>query len=350
MYENQLGSIADEAVAGAAALGCGRSAALTRVAAVLALYDGMERVFATGDDPVAGCMELLREVLGNLRMAAAESKPQREPAVDGGTSAGLERGVEEVTGEHYGELFGDFSPQNYWEEPRELLGQRLARNGLTWRELGGGHLLDAGCGGGRYSVAWWQGGARQVTGVDISPVNIETARRRVTEAGISGVEFVEGNVLALPFPAGEFDGVFSNGVLHHTTDWRRGVRELLRVLRPGGRGWLYVIEAPGGLHWEMIEIMRGIMAGEERSLAREALRARRIPENRIFYMLDHVMAPINLRLAPAEVEECLAEAGAVRIERLRRGADFDRIEQLFRNEPYAAEKYGVGENRYVFSK
>jgi hypothetical protein len=75
-----------------------------------------------------------------------------------------------------------------------------------------------------------------------------------------------------------------------------------------------------------------------------------IPANRIFYMLDHVLVPVNIRLTPEEIEGCLADAGAVDIRRLTRGADFDRIERIHQKEPYADLKYGVGENRYVFSK
>ncbi|MFN6204671.1 MAG: hypothetical protein ACK496_19660, partial [Acidobacteriota bacterium] len=126
--------------------------------------------------------------------------------------------------------------------------------------------------------------------------------------------------------------------------------QLVRVLKPGGLGWLYLIENPGGLFWEMIEIMRQIMANEEHRLAREILGLMGLPANRIFYMLDHVLAPVNLRLTPQEIEEALGDSGAVAVQRLARGTDFDRIERLHRGEPYASVKYGVGENRYIFSR
>lgn len=115
-------------------------------------------------------------------------------------------------------------------------------------------------------------------------------------------------------------------------------------------GWLYLIEKPGGLFWDVIELLRVIMTGEGREMARAALRLLGIPANRIFYMLDHVMVPINLRLSPAEIEQCLVTVGASRVRRLARGTDFDRIERIYRGEPFATVKYGVGENRYVFSK
>ena len=211
-------------------------------------------------------------------------------------------------------------------------------------------MLDAGCGGGRYTVAWKLLGAKTATGCDVSETGLADAQRRVQEGGISGVVFEHGNVLALPFATSRFDIVFSNGVLHHTVDWEQGVKELVRVLKPGGLGWLYLIENPGGLFWDIIEVLRVIMKGEKRETARAALRVMGMPANRIFYMLDHVMVPINVRLTPHQIEACLAAAGATQIRRLKRGTNFDRIEHIYQNKPYAKVHFGVGENRYVFSK
>jgi hypothetical protein len=111
-----------------------------------------------------------------------------------------------------------------------------------------------------------------------------------------------------------------------------------------------LIENPGGLFWESIEILRELMRDVPRDKARDALAALQIPGNRIFYMLDHVMVPINIRLTPAEIESCLTENGATNVRRLKRGADFDRVERIYQGEPYAIQKFGVGENRYLFSK
>jgi hypothetical protein len=115
-------------------------------------------------------------------------------------------------------------------------------------------------------------------------------------------------------------------------------------------GGLYVIERPGGLFWDVIEILRVIMRHEVREVARGALQAPDIPSNRVFYMLDHVMVPINQRLTQEAVTSALLHAGAADIRRLTRGTDFDRIEQIYRQAPFATVKYGVGENRFVFSK
>lgn len=259
-------------------------------------------------------------------------------------------GVAQVTGEHYGQLFRAFSKTSYWEEPARLLRERLERNGIEAAAWQGRRVLDAGCGGGRYTVAWHLLGAGSATGLDISETGLTDARARVADAEVANVNFDQGSVLQLPYEDNAFEIVFSNGVLHHTTDWKTGVAELVRVLAPGGLGWLYLIGEPGGFFWDIIEVLRVVTQNVDRQIARDALSLIGMPKNRIFYMLDHVMVPINVRLTPEEIEACLRASGATAIRRFERGADFDRVEQIYQERPFARDMYGAGENRHVFSK
>jgi ubiquinone/menaquinone biosynthesis C-methylase UbiE len=345
----QSGPLADagrEATAAAATLGVGRDATAVRVRVVSLLFDGMEKAFASGTDPVPTLNELLLAAASYCRHSSLELTGESKRD---GTSR--DRGeVSLITGAHYGRLFREFSAVSYFDEPSSLLRKRLQRNAIPESAWVGKRVLDAGCGGGRYTVAWRMLGARSVTGVDVSESGIADARARVVASHINGVHFDIGDTLALPYADHQFDVVYSNGVLHHTVNWRAGIAEAVRVLHPGGLGWLYVIENPGGLFWDVIEILRVIMREDDREAARRALADAQVPANRIFYMLDHVMVPINIRLTPAEVSAALEESGAKDIRRLTRGADFDRVEQIFRGDPLAELKYGVGENRFVFTK
>lgn len=323
-------------------------AATLRSWCVAAVFTSMERIFSEKEHP-------LPRMIKHLNIIANFLEKARVSGLSGiGLSAKQDRhwqSMDQFTAEHYGQLFKSFDHRSFWEEPVKLLSQRLERNGLEPSKIAEGkRVLDAGCGGGRYSVAWRALGAKLVIGLDFSWQGIYDAQRRVKEARLDGLEFMQGDVLALPFREETFDVVFSNGVLHHTSDWRRGVKELLRVLRPGGFGWLYLIENPGGLFWDVIEILRVLMRGANPDVARNALYLTGLPPNRVFYMLDHVLVPINVRLRPDEIEQCLQDAGAAHVRRLQRGTDFDRIERIFQGEAYATIKYGVGENRYVFTK
>jgi len=103
-------------------------------------------------------------------------------------------------------------------------------------------LLDAGCGTGNYSRALLDYVAR-IEAVDLSAGMLEVARGKLGEPDLSArMAFHQASIEALPLPDGAVDGVMVNQVLHHLPDdpaagWpahRRVLRELARVLRPGG--------------------------------------------------------------------------------------------------------------------
>ncbi len=347
-----IAGAAREAVLAARSLDGSHWSSFARACGVPYLFNGMERSFDSGEEPVQAINRLLENLASFFTMSAKTGFGElASPSqAENGSNENAHDQVEAVIGEHYGQLFKNFSADSYWNEPARLLKLRLERNGIDLSELSNQRVLDAGCGGGRYTVAWRLLGAKEAVGVDISPLNLATARQRIAQSKISGVAFEPGNVLKLPFPDDSFDVVFSNGVLHHTVDWRAGVAECVRALKPGGGGWLYLIENPGGLFWDVIEILRVITQGLDSEAARRALQMLGTPANRIFYLLDHVLVPINVRLTPDEIIACLEAAGATAIRRLTRGSDFDRIERIHRGEPFAEVKYGVGENRFIFSK
>lgn len=97
----------------------------------------------------------------------------------------------------------------------------------------GMRVLEIGVGMGADFVRWLRAGA-VATGVDLTERAVAITSRRVADEDLVGVVQVA-DAEALPFADGEFDLVYSWGVLHHTPDTRGALREASRVLRPGGR-------------------------------------------------------------------------------------------------------------------
>jgi SAM-dependent methyltransferase len=94
----------------------------------------------------------------------------------------------------------------------------------------GRDVLDAGCGVGYGSVLLAER-ARRVVGVDVDPEAIAYARRRYAAPN---VEFREGDVVALDLADDAFDVVCSFETIEHVPDAEAFLREVRRVLRPGG--------------------------------------------------------------------------------------------------------------------
>lgn len=112
-----------------------------------------------------------------------------------------------------------------------------AKTGISLAELSGRRVLDAGCGGGRYSKVAAQAGAR-VIGADHSTA-VEKAASLC--ANLPGASFVQADLKRLPLVAGSFDFAFSIGVMHHDHDTRAVFDSVARMVKPGGRlaVWLY---------------------------------------------------------------------------------------------------------------
>jgi demethylmenaquinone methyltransferase/2-methoxy-6-polyprenyl-1,4-benzoquinol methylase len=105
----------------------------------------------------------------------------------------------------------------------------------------GDRVLDACCGTGDLALADERAGGT-VTGLDFSEPMLARARRKS-----ASVEWVQGDALALPFPDGSFDAVTVGFGVRNVVDLERGLAELRRVLRPGGRLGVLDITTPRGV-------------------------------------------------------------------------------------------------------
>lgn len=117
-----------------------------------------------------------------------------------------------------------------------------------WRQLAaeavvgpGDLVLDACCGTGNLACAAEAAGGR-VTGLDFSEQMLARARRKS-----SSIEWVEGDLLALPFEDQSFDAATIGFGIRNVVDLDAGLRELARILKPGGRLACLEITRPRGI-------------------------------------------------------------------------------------------------------
>jgi ubiquinone/menaquinone biosynthesis C-methylase UbiE len=122
---------------------------------------------------------------------------------------------------------------------------------LGYAETAGMSVLDVGSGQGIDLVRYARAGA-QVTGLDLTPRHVELARAHLSAYGLPGT-VVLGDAEELPFPDDSFDRVSSNGVLHHTPNIEQALREIRRVLKPGGEARI-ILYNRSSLHYWLAQV------------------------------------------------------------------------------------------------
>ena len=134
-----------------------------------------------------------------------------------------------------------------------------ARQLVQQSRLSGASLLDVGCGAGHLCFALAPFFER-VVATDLSSAMLATVRAAAAQRQLPQIEVQQASVLDLPFPDGHFDMVASRYSAHHWHDVSAGLREMRRVLRPGGV--LMMIDLMGDesplvdTHLQTIELLR----------------------------------------------------------------------------------------------
>ncbi len=102
----------------------------------------------------------------------------------------------------------------------------------------GENVLDVGCGTGAVTIPAKQrvGAAGKAAGIDPSPEMIAVARQKADRRKLE-IDFRIGVIESLPYPDGSFDAVTSSLMMHHLPETLKvkGLAEIFRVLKPGGR-------------------------------------------------------------------------------------------------------------------
>ena len=172
-----------------------------------------------------------------------------------------------------------------------LIHERFRRSELDEDFFARKRCFDGGCGTGRLSIAASQLGAREVVAADIGDKSLSFLRSQAKQLGVTNVDAIKCDATDLSeFADGSFDFVASNGVLHHTSNCLRGLKEHFRIVKPGGTLWLYLY-GDGGLYWGFFDRLRDVVSRFAIADIKLALQRSNLREGLIYTYLDNVLAP-----------------------------------------------------------
>src|SRR5215212_4968280 len=172
-----------------------------------------------------------------------------------------EQWSQDPCGARYGAKY-EFATREFFDEVERHRYQEYAPwmpTVMGFNEFEGKRLLEVGCGMGTDLLQFARGGAL-CTGVDLTPRSVEISSLHLGLYGMRA-DFALADGERLPFADDSFDVVYSNGVLHHTPDTAGAVRELRRVLKPGGLARVMLYHRHSLYYWTEIILHRGILRG-----------------------------------------------------------------------------------------
>jgi ubiquinone/menaquinone biosynthesis C-methylase UbiE len=129
---------------------------------------------------------------------------------------------------------------------------------VGFEKTNGLRVLEIGCGCGSEAERFARAGAHY-TAVDLTNAALNLTKERFRLFGLQG-KFMQGDAENLPFADGSFDFVYSHGVLHHTPDTAQAIREVYRVLSPGGRAAIMLYHRDSFNYEVNLRVIRRLLA------------------------------------------------------------------------------------------
>jgi ubiquinone/menaquinone biosynthesis C-methylase UbiE len=251
--------------------------------------------------------------------------------------------MEEMHQSLFEHLWTEYDEEGYSIRIQDYI-NRLEVNKLGKEFLYDKNVLDLGCGHGNFLQACLKLGASECIGIDYGTKSIDYAKKY--SKNLNNINFKVGNVYDLEFNDNTFDFVIQNGVFHHLEDEEKAYSEAYRVLKKGGKMWIYT--DGGGIRGDLWDYSREILSDVPFKVIRETLKNIGYSQAKCYHISDGLNA-IYRHTTIGEIKERLTQIGFGGYERLKGGEWFD-LDGDFLNRKYANKIAGDGDIRLLAVK
>jgi len=225
-----------------------------------------------------------------------------------------ERQIALATGDLYASIWDQYDADQWREfsDSHFHLWSPLPKEDIDW--IKGKTALDAGSGSGRATRSLLMAGAAKVCAIDMGEGCVRNTRDRNANFG-DRLEVKHASVLEIPYPDNHFDLVHCDGVLHHTTNPLQGFKELLRVLKPGGKIIVAVYGRGGLMNFALYtaRLFRGVIP---QNLTFNLMKAITSNPSTLYAVMDCMYVPIRENYYEYEIKEWLTNAGLTGVTRM----------------------------------
>jgi len=258
------------------------------------------------------------------------------------------RPTESLHHDLYQQLWVNFSEAEY-EKRIERYTYRLKINGLTGNKIKGLRGIDFGCGHGNFSHALLGEEASYVLGIDFGKLSIEYAIKARDRIGVGSdkLEFKKESVYEVPVKNESFDFAIQNGVFHHLEDEDRAIKEVWRVLKPGGWIWYYT-DGSGGISYDLWDASMAMLKDIPEDFIIDYLKYLNIETGKRCHLGDALNA-VYRHTTWVEITQRLAYHGFGEFKRLRGGYATDSDPDVVAQHQFGKEKFGEGDLR-IFAR
>jgi ubiquinone/menaquinone biosynthesis C-methylase UbiE len=175
----------------------------------------------------------------------------------------------------------------------------LKKLGLEKKYFKDKMILDAGTGSGRHAYLMSKFSPKKIIALD----NKLTIRKNLNYKFPKNIFFMEGDVQRTKFKNSTFDFINCYGVLHHTRNIEKGIKELLRILKKNGYLFLYIYGS-GGIYWEVRKKMNKFFKNIPQDYTSNFFKIMNVPKSRLIFQ-DCWYAPIEIYTSKNKLEKIL---------------------------------------------